>query len=285
MTLNKIYRLGKQLLKDAKIQSYSFDANQILKKVFGFDRTTLILEGDKSVSDIKANEFIKFIKKRASGYPLQYILECWEFMGLEFEVGEGVLIPRDDTEVLVTESEKIINKLNRSCKIVDLCSGSGIIAVSMGKRTQNCTVYAVEHSKTAYNFLEKNIKKHEMKNVIPVLDDVLSLDCVKKFRDLDVIISNPPYIPSKDIQYLQKEVQIEPHMALDGGTDGLQFYKFFADYWINNLKPGGYICVEVGIHQSQEVKKIFDSCDKIETTFVYEDINRIPRVVIGKTFD
>lgn len=285
MTLNKIYRLGKQLLKDAKIQTYSFDANQILKKVFGFDRTILILEGDKSISSVKADEFIKFIKKRANGYPLQYILGCWDFMGLEFDVGEGVLIPRDDTEVLVTESEKIINKLNRRCKIVDLCSGSGIVAVSIGKRTQNCTVYAVEHSKAAYNFLEKNIEKHEMKNVIPVLDDVLSLDCVKKFCDIDVIISNPPYVPSDDIQNLQKEVQVEPQMALDGGIDGLQFYKFFATHWVNNLKPGGYICVEVGIHQSQEVKKIFNSCEKIQTTSVYEDINKIPRVVVGKTFD
>lgn len=282
MTLNDVYKLGKSILKDAKIDSFSFDAQQILKKVFGFDRSYVILNGNVPIDKDSEARFLNLIKQRANGRPLQYIIGCWDFMGTEFFVGEGVLIPRDDTQVPVDEVLKLARKMDPKIKILDLCAGSGAIAVSIGKRLKEAEVYAVELSNDAYRFLERNIKKNAIKNVVPLRNDVLSLECVNKFDDVDIIVSNPPYIPTLDIDGLQREISFEPRQALDGGKNGLDFYKFFARHWVSRLRAGGYLCVEIGINQGNQVKVLFENNPEIEFTKTFKDINGIARVVIAK---
>lgn len=284
MTLSDIYNLGKNILRDSKVDSFSFDAQQILKKVFGVDRSTVILNGNVNVDRDNEIEYLNLIKQRANGRPLQYILGRWNFMGTEFAVGEGVLIPRDDTQVLVDEVLSLAKEMDPKIKILDLCAGSGAIAISIGKRLKEAKVYAIELSNDAYYFLEYNLKKNAIKNVFPLRNDVLSLDCVNKFDNVDIIVSNPPYIPTLDIDALQKEISFEPRQALDGGKHGLDFYKFFADHWIGRLNPGGHLCVEIGINQDAQVKEIFENNSEIKYTKIFKDINGIPRVVTAKKF-
>lgn len=223
--------------------------------------------------------------RRSKGEPVQYITGVCEFMGIKLRVGNGVLIPRDDSEVLVTESVKILNlKINEGEKdkprIVDLCSGSGAIALSIAKFLNvNSDIYAIELSKVAFNYLKKNIKLNNI-YIKPILGNII--DSFIQFDDnsIDVIISNPPYIPSKDIKNLDEEVKMEPLIALDGGPDGLEFYRIICSRWLTKIKDGGFIAVEIGINQGRQVKNIF-SLNGLTNIKTYLDINGIPRVIIG----
>lgn len=281
MTLEKLYFKGKQILKENGVESYSFDAAQIIKKVFNISRHELILKGQRPVSTSEEQMFLSFIEQRKNGRPLQYIIEKWQFMSLDFEVGEGVLIPRDDTQVLVDESVKIL-KRTENPNVLDLCSGSGNVAIAIGSFIKQAKIYAVEISQEAIKFLNRNIKINGSKNITALNDDVLNPSVCFKEETFDLIVSNPPYIKSKDIDNLQREVKNEPRIALDGGEDGLTFYRVLVKNFIKYLKPGGHICVEVGFDQSSDVKNIFNSCCFLDRCYVVNDINNIERVVVAK---
>lgn len=278
MTLQEIYLKGKQILEKSNIESASFDAIQILKKIFNVNRSDLIVKKDIIVSNDQTQNFFNLIKQRANGRPLQYIIGIWEFMGLNFEVGEGVLIPRDDTEVLVNESIQSLDGI-KSPKVVDLCSGSGIIAITIAKALKDSQVQAIEISDTAYEFLKRNIQLNNADNVSPLHADIFDPTLHKNISNIDLIVSNPPYIPTKDIDNLQKEVKSEPLIALDGGSDGLRFYKLFIRDWISKLKVGGKISVEVGFNQAESVANLFYKCNMLENIKTVKDINNIERVV------
>lgn len=278
MTLQEVYLKGKQILTESNIESGSFDTVEILKKIFNVNRSGLIINKDNVVSNKQAQAFFDLVRQRANGRPLQYILGEWDFMGLRFKVGEGVLIPRDDTEVLVNESIRALNGI-KSPKIVDLCSGSGVIAITIAKKTNDSQVKAIEISDAAYTFLKRNIQLNNVHNVSPIRADVFDTTLRESITDVDLIVSNPPYIPTKDIDGLQKEVHSEPLIALDGGNDGLEFYRLFVQKWISSLKIGGKILVEVGINQAESVKNLFNECDLLGNVKVTKDVNNIERVV------
>lgn len=225
------------------------------------------------------------IEMRLNGIPVQYILGHCKFMDIDLDVGPGVLIPRDDTEVLVQKTiDMLKNSYNFSQKtlnIIDLCSGTGAIALSIKK------VFASKANVTALDFYEqplKYLKSNTLKNNLDVKVIQGSVfTYYKNFIDnqIDCIISNPPYIPTKQLKFLHPDVQYEPTVALDGGADGLDFYRVIAKKWINKIKQGGIVALEIGINQKEAVCKILKTAE-IKDIYVYNDINNIPRVLIGK---
>ena len=256
MTLNAVCKQGEKILKDAGIADADFDSLYLLEHFFGADRTALILHGDRTADESLCERFFSAIEERTTGKPLQYIVGKWNFMGYDFYVGEGVLIPRDDTEILVETAIDYLKKTNiKNPKVIDLCSGSGAIAVSVAKMFPDSDVIALEYSDLAIEYLKKNIKLNCADNVRVFKGDVTK--CYEEFQDeqFDIVISNPPYIQSEEIDTLQPELQFEPRMALDGGKDGLYFYRIITAKWSNKVRQGGMIAFEVGEEQFEPVSE------------------------------
>lgn len=223
------------------------------------------------------HNFLKFIEKRISGEPLQYILGEWSFMGFDFKVGRGVLIPRDDTEVVVNLCIDFL-KNRTDKKTVDLCSGSGAIAVALDK-ISGAEVTAVEIDETAFSYLETNVKENNS-SVKPVMAGALEICETFADGELDLIVSNPPYIKSADIETLQKEVRLEPRLALDGGEDGCDFYREIVNRWSRKLKKGGALAFELGENQADAVKALMT--DKGFSDFkISLDFGGVQRAIIG----
>lgn len=217
--------------------------------------------------------------RRASGQPLQYILGTWDFLDLTLEVGEGVLIPRPETELLCQVVAECLRDLPHK-NVYDLCSGSGCVGLGVVSLCPSATVTAVELSDKAFSYLQRNLARYPQYNVTAVQADVLT-EYNRFTGPVDAIVSNPPYIPTADLASLQREVQREPRMALDGAEDGYRFYRAIAEQWLPKLSPNGFVAVEVGIEQAQTVAELFRAKGMNHTT-VYPDFAGIDRVVVGK---
>ena len=280
MTLKETYLQGKAILAKAGNQSPAFDAMCLFTNCFQMDRQQLVVHGQMQASQRDCAEFFAQIGQRAAGMPLQYILGEWEFMGMPFFVGEGVLVPREDTEVLVRECVRCVASL--PCPVVlDLCGGSGAVAVGVASLLPGAEVTSMELSEVALHYLQKNIERNAIKNVTAVKGDVLYEEGRFAPASLDVLVSNPPYIPTEDLDGLQIEVQREPRMALDGGADGLLFYRAIAQRWLSRLKPGGTVAVEVGIYQARPVAALLEE-QGVTNIRIVQDNNGIDRVVSGR---
>ncbi len=263
MTLESVYKKGRELLSEAGIPDSDFDSLYLLEHFFGADRTALILHGEREADEGICERFFSAVEERKTGKPLQYIVGKWNFMGYDFLVGEGVLIPRDDTEIVVETAIGYLKNI-KNPKVIDLCSGSGAIAVSIAKMFPDSEVTALEYSDTAVGYLEKNIKLNGAENVRVFRGDVTR--CSESFEDesFDLVISNPPYIQSDEIDTLQVELQFEPRMALDGGDDGLYFYRIITEKWAAKVKKGGMLAYEVGEEQFEPVAGMVEAqgfCD------------------------
>ena len=198
-------------------------------------------------------------EKRCSGYPLQYLLGQWEFFGFPVKVGEGVLIPRPDTETLVEQIIDICRKSNlKSPVIADLCSGSGCIAIALKKHIPDAKVYAVELSDDALVYLRQNADINNA-DIEIIQGDVLDEAFSRSFARPDIIVSNPPYLTDEEMQSLQTEVSFEPEKALYGGTDGLDFYRRMTSLWKEALKTDGWLAYEFGMGQHDAVKEILEN--------------------------
>ena len=243
-----------EMLKAAGVEAARFEAKEIVNAA-------------KTES-----EAIKFANRRISGEPLQYILGEWEFYGLPFYVGEGVLIPRADTETLVDAALEIIG--NEPLYVADLCSGSGAIAIAVAKNS-SAKVTAIEKSETAFSYLERNVERNGAA-VECVLGDLFG----EWNQNFDLILSNPPYIASAVVETLSDEVKREPKMALDGGTDGLDFYKRLTSYWKTRINAGGHLAVEIGYDQGESVFALFEQ-NGFENITLIKDYGGNDRVIIG----
>ncbi len=253
----------------------------MFEECFGLKFKDLIIKGDNVAPKDEVKHYLKMIDMRLNGFPVQYIIGHCEFMGMDLEVGEGVLIPRDDTEVLVRQTIKQIKKLGEKLKIVDLCSGSGAVAISMKSILGDSPeITALELSGLALNYLKRNVNKHNLD--IKIMHEDIAKG-YENFMDksIDCIVCNPPYIPSEEIEYLNSDVKKEPHLALDGGCDGLCFYRIICDKWLSKLSEKGFAAVEIGRGQGRSVCDIFRK-KGLENIKVYKDINNIERVVIAK---
>ncbi len=242
-------------LADSGIENAGFEARQILGFA-GIDRMKMITEPTGRVPDELGEKVERLVERRVSGYPLQYILGEWEFYGLPFKVGEGVLIPRQDTETLARVALDHLNTIPENERAaLDLCAGSGCIGITLAKLA-NARVTLAEKSDRAFSFLRENIALNCVEeNCRAVLGDVL--DDGADFGEFSVIVSNPPYVTKAEMGRLQREVRYEPEMALFGGEDGLDFYKKLLPRYTGSLKPNGLFAVEIGDRQEREVMKIF----------------------------
>lgn len=211
------------------------------------------------VEESAENKIRELTEKRCSGYPLQYLLGQWEFFGFPVKVGEGVLIPRPDTETLVEQIIDICKKSHlESPEIADLCSGSGCIAIALKKHIPGARVYAVELSDEALVYLRQNVSVNNT-DIEIIQGDVLDENFSRRFSGLDIIVSNPPYLTGEEMQSLQTEVSYEPEKALYGGTDGLDFYRRMTALWKDSLKTGGWLAYEFGRGQHDDVKEILEN--------------------------
>ena len=262
------------MLEDADIDNAGFDARCLMEFLLGVDTTQFMLcRFDKADAHFY-NEYMKLIRRRATGEPLQYILGKWEFMDSEFYVGEGVLIPRPETELLVSFACKFLKGKEKPV-VFDLCSGSGCIAVSVAELFPDAEIYALEKFDAAFSYLQKNIEHNGIKNVKAVRGDLFDADALTVQPDL--ILSNPPYIRSADIPFLQQEVRREPATALDGGSDGYDFYRAIAEIWLSKLKTGGAIAIECAEDQADEISQMFFLSHF--RTEIINDLSGFPRVV------
>ncbi|MBC8570892.1 peptide chain release factor N(5)-glutamine methyltransferase [Oscillospiraceae bacterium NSJ-54] len=229
----------------------------LFERVFSVPRDQLhdldapLDEGDPAVRERMA-VMEKLVERRAGGYPLQYLLGEWEFFGLPFYVGEGVLIPRPDTEVVV-ERALFLLRGKSAPRVLDLCSGSGCIAVAIAQERPDSRVTAVELSEAAFGYLKRNVERHGGA-VRPVWGDALDTGIVG--GDFALIVSNPPYIRPEAMDSLQREVGYEPRMALEAPERGLYFYREIAARWRERLTPGGILLFEVGFDEAKEVAGI-----------------------------
>lgn len=277
MTVELALRKCREYLESAQIEDAAFDATCLVQKVFNLSRTGLITHGGDSISDESFDKLISLAARRAKREPLQYILEEWSFCGFDFCVGEGVLIPRDDTEVVVNLCRDFLK--TQSCKnTIDLCAGSGAISVALEKLS-NATVTAVELSDTAFSYLQKNLTLNNC-TAKAVKGDVYR--CHTQFANgsYNLIVSNPPYIKSNEIPTLQQEVQKEPQMALDGGSDGYDFYKAIINLWSKKLCSGGALAFELGENQADFVAELLkkQGFNHIKTAL---DLSGTQRAIIG----
>lgn len=248
----------KKTLDEAGIDDPRFDAVCITEDCFGKKLPDILSDTSLAVDEETLSKAGEMAEKRKSGIPLQYILGEWEFYGLRFAVGEGVLIPRRDTETLVDHVLEICEKENiQNPRIADLCSGSGCIATALKKALPSADIYAFEISEKALCYLIQNAEINGA--AINIVDgDVLSEDTAGSLRDIDIVVCNPPYLTDEDMNSLQKEVSFEPHLALYGGKDGLDFYRKITPLWKNSLRAGGYLVYELGQYQHIYVRKILE---------------------------
>lgn len=292
MILKKLRKKTENMLKAAGIEAYKFDTDCIFEDILKKDRSALILDGNEDISDRDADRLFAAAEKRCGGYPLQYILGKWEFFGRPFYVGEGVLIPRPDTEVLI---EKVIEHFaaekNDSPEICDLCSGSGCIAVTLKKELPKAVVHAVELSSEAMPYLIKNIALNSLKssdikiikgNVADdkIIDNFFDPEDIGEYRKINAIVSNPPYLTDKEMKELSPEVKKEPELALKGGSDGLFFYRIISEKWKKILEDGGLIAFEIGCGQGKAVSEILEK-EGYKNIAVHKDYCGSDRIVTG----
>ena len=273
--LKDLYLKLRGILSEAEIEAPGLEARLLIEGVTGMNRASQIANSNSEISGEIQEKLISMAQKRAEHLPLQYILGKWNFMGFEFKVGEGVLIPRDDTEVLVGLCLDYLKNSNGKTAL-DLCAGSGAISVALDKLA-NADVTAVELSDKAYNFLLENIKGT---NIKPHKGDIF--ECYRDFeaKSFDLIASNPPYIKTAEIEALQTEVGYEPKTALDGGADGLDFYRAIARRWTPLLKSGGAMAFELGEGQAEYVGGLMADHGYINIKTA-KDLGGTDRAIIG----
>ena len=253
--------------------SPTFEATELIIYATDSDRSSVLYNQNKKLTASEQRTIKKCLSKRKKGVPLQYILGEWEFYSLPFKVGRGVLIPRADSELII---DLVLEELDHFSgqTVLDLCSGSGALGITVAKRVKNANVTLVEKSRKAFKYLKENVKLNQVK-LNTVRADIFKW--VPK-KAADIVICNPPYISKKEMLSLQKEVKREPTAALLGGKDGLKFYRLLSDKASDFLKSGGKIFVEIGYTQADDVKSLFEAAG-FKNIECFKDLNGNDRVI------
>lgn len=285
MTLSRLYRLGKEQLSTLPggEDNSPMEAAFLFEKALGLDWRERFRRGQEPAPEEGAAAFLALIRRRLAGEPLQYLLGEWEFYGLPFQVGPGVLIPRPETELLVDRVLELCRGLS-SPVLLDLCSGSGCIPIALGKALPSASLWGVELSPHALEYFRQNLARNGVPNVTAVAGDIFALPEEVTGRRYDIITANPPYIPRGELPGLQAEVGWEPPLALDGGEDGLDFYRRLPGLCAPLLKPGGWLLLEIGEGQGEAVAGLLAGAafDRVQ---VVTDLSGLERCVWGQRKD
>lgn len=273
MNYRKLYETGKDRLEKAGIQEAALDARLLLEEVCGTDRNTLLVHGDRAVTEEEETQFRIFIERRSTHEPLQQITGWQEFMGLRFSVTEDVLVPRQDTETLV---EEVMRYLRDGMEILDVCTGSGCILLSLLRYSNGCRGVGCDISEKALAVAGQNAKQ------LGISAQFIQSDLFESIEGrFEYIVSNPPYIRKDMIPTLMEEVRDhEPLIALDGGEDGLDFYRKITREATEHLYSGGMLFFEIGYDQGEAVKLLMEE-EGYEEVTVSQDLAGLDRVVYG----
>lgn len=280
MKIKEALKKANQILIQNNIDEVFLKSRILLAHILNVEKEYLIIHDDEVLLSLQENEFFEKVNKLCSGVPIQYLTNSQEFMGVNFYVDKNVLIPQPDTEILVENVISIIKNLQKSCQkeitVLDLCTGSGIIGVCLKKYLQNVNVLSSDISSNALEIAKKNANLQNVK--IDFIKSDLFENIDEKF---DVIVSNPPYIKTDKINELSKEVKNEPRLALDGGQDGLDFYRKIIKESTNFFRKTGYLALEIGYDQKEAVENLFKNF-KYKEIKIFKDLSDIERVIIGK---
>jgi protein-(glutamine-N5) methyltransferase, release factor-specific len=278
MTYSEFKAYAKTYLVGNDEHTLSFEADTLLLHFAGFNKSELLSRRCEQIPIEILDNLLSAVRRRSDGEPLQYIIGEWEFFGLRMFCGDGCLIPRPETEML---AEIAIKLIPQGGHFLDLCTGSGCISIAILNNRKDVTGTAVDISKKALSYARKNAAYHDVSNRLEIIEaDVFHFE---PFNIPNVIVSNPPYIKSVDIPKLEKELYYEPIEALDGGHDGLDFYKVITQKYNKYLHVNSYLLFEVGYDISDEVAAIM-RYHKLQTNQL-KDLSGIDRVCIGKKND
>ena len=277
MNLKEILKYGKEELIKNNIEDASIIAKELAEYIFKITRAQLIANNDMEFSKDQTYNYINSIKKISTGIPIQYITNNQEFMNLNFYVDENVLIPQPDTETLV---EEVINEYKeKKCEILDLCTGSGAIAISLAKYINESNIVASDISMKALQIAKLNAEKNLVRKKIEFIESDMFNKIYKD--DFDIIVSNPPYIKTKVIEELDKQVKNEPYIALDGGADGLKFYKIIIENAYKYIKNEGKVFLEIGYDQKNELINLFKENNHYENIYSKKDLGGNDRIIVA----
>ncbi len=272
MNISELLVNGKHLLKD--IEDGNIKARILLEYILKLSREKIVSNPNIEVSDNNVESYLNKINDIKNGMPIQYITNKQEFMKLNFYVDKNVLIPQPDTEILVEKAIEICNNHGNDIKILDLCTGSGAIGISIAKNIKNAKVYATDIKNTVIDIAKQNAKQKNVDNIEFIVSDMF--ENIQE-KDFDIIVSNPPYIETDVIKTLPTEVRNEPIIALDGGKDGLKFYKIILSEYKKYLKKDGYLLLEIGYNQAKCVGELINL-----NYSIIEDLAGNDRVIIIK---
>lgn len=275
MKIQEILKNGIIKLKKSQVEEALLKAEMLMEHELGMSHEKLLVNYEQEMKDINIERFYQNIEKVIQGKPIQYITNSQNFYGLDFYVDENVLIPQPDTEILVEEVIKISKKIPQKTRILDICTGSGAIAIALDKNIE-AEITASDISKKALEIAKKNALKQQAK--IKFLESNMFEKIKGRF---DFIVSNPPYIETETIKNLSSEVKNEPLLALDGGRDGLAFYRVLVEKSRKYLTDNGILAVEIGYNQKEKVIELFKKAGFCEV-YSKKDFGGNDRIVVGK---
>lgn len=287
MTIREALKKATDILEQKTYNNPITDAQLIMEYVLKKDRLYIYTHMTENLKEENIKIYFELIEKRNLGYPIQYIIKKQEFMGLEFYVSEGVLVPRQDTETLIEnlieESKKKQFLVKEQIEILDLGTGSGAITLALAHYLKNSKVKSVDISEDALKIAKQNAKNFELDNRV----EFIKASMLEKIDEIegdkfDIIVSNPPYIPKKDIEALQTEVSVyEPRIALDGGEDGLDFYRHIVENAYRFMKEISILAFEIGHNQGDDLKEMIEKTGEYEEVKVIKDLAGHDRVVLA----
>jgi len=281
-TYSEIYLGARRRLRAADIEAHDLEARLIVSYASGKTREEYIASNRFYVTDPTIEQTVNnLIDRRLNGEPVAYLVEEWEFLGLPIMVNRSVLIPRIDSELLAEVSISLLKRRGWQTRLLDLCAGSGCIGLAISANVPTCRVVLADISDKALAICRKNMLKNGLSRHVTTIEVDVTESPPALLGRFDLIVSNPPYIPTDDIQTLDSSVRdFEPHEALDGGYDGLHFIRAIAAHWTTLLKPGGNLVLECGIGQFDAVCEIMRYAG-YEDIKIFTDTGGIERVVVG----
>ncbi len=279
-TYNNLYLDARRALKAAGSDNAQLEAQELLSFAAKKNRQELFRDMALYASPAVAEQFEALMKRRLAGEPVAYLVGEWDFYGLSLDISPDVLVPRDDTEILARQAIERVQGYSGEVRVLDLCAGSGCVGLAIAKNCPDAKVLLGDISEGALRICRQNTRR----NGLTAQVSSCQVDALEKpsaaLWDFDVIAANPPYIPTGDLDGLEV-AKFEPRLALDGGTDGLDFYRAITEKWVSTLRPGGWLLCEVGIGQVGKVEELFARCGLREIQS-YQDTGDIWRVVEGR---